>query len=210
MRLIGFRNPLVLTAGLALAALAALSGCATIISGSKQEVTFNSNPQAAEVLIYQGYAPAAPGAGDIVVFGAKTPAVASLPRGKWYTAVVRAPGYAEVRVRIDKEFNLWVLGNILCGGLLGGAIDYLTGAFWKLDPDDVMVSLVPGAGAAPPAPGSAPSAPSTPGAPAVSPAAAIEGNAVDLYAVFIARDSEGQMRSISIPMIRDRGALAAK
>jgi hypothetical protein len=200
--------------------LASVSGCATIVSGSKQDVSFNSNPQAAEVLVYQGYAPEVAGPGTMQVFVGRTPALASLPRNKEYTAVVRAPGYTEVRVKIDKNFNYWVIGNICCAGIVvGGLIDYATGSFFKLDPDDIMVTLVPSAGGVPPVlpgvPGMpGPAAPGMPAAPAglvPSPAAQFnggEGSAsdVDMYAVFVARDSEGQLRSISIPMIRDHGA----
>jgi hypothetical protein len=184
--------------------LVGMAGCATIISGSRQDVTVNSNPQAAEIHIYQGFV-AGPGAPE--VYAGRTPSSTALPRDKSYTIAITAAGYQEVRVRIDKEFNLWVLGNLICGGLVGGAVDYFTGAFWKLEPNDVLVTLAPGG--SPGAPGTAPVPGGSP-APASSPASQRDEGGADLYAIFVAKDSEGQLRSVSVPMIRDTASVAAK
>jgi hypothetical protein len=138
----------------------------------------------------------------------------SLPRDHDYVVLVSSPGYQEVRVKISKTFNLWVLGNLCCGGLIGGAIDLITGAFWKLEPNTVFVNLIPAApgGGVPGMP-----APGTPGGPIrptpqpgatqpgatpqqYSPSACAEG--AELYAVVTAVDSEGQPRSLIVPMLR--------
>jgi hypothetical protein len=174
------------------------SGCATIVSGTRQDVNINSNPQPAEVHIYEGNG----GPGGPEVGGGRTPMGVSLARDKTYTVVVSAAGYQEVRVRIDKGFNLWVLGNLCCGGILGGVIDLVTGAWYKLEPDSIAVTLVAGAGVVPQAApagvapgGGGPVPPPIGPAPAKnSPSAGLEG--AEMYAVVLARDSEGEVRSI--------------
>ena len=42
---------------------------------------------------------------------------------------------------VSKDFNFYVAGNLICGGPLGLAIDFLSGAIWTLDPEEIYVSL---------------------------------------------------------------------
>jgi hypothetical protein len=194
------------------------TSCATIVTGTTQDITINSAPQPAEVHIYPGSG----GPGGPEVGSGRTPMGIALARDKEYTVNVSSPGYQDVRVKINKSFNPWVIGNICCFIIIGGAIDLITGAFWKLEPNSIVVTLVPGANGAPVVPGTAPAtgpapimpAPGAPGPqpimpaptpgsapPAYSPTTCNEG--VDLYAVMTMSDSNGDVRSIAIPMIRD-------
>lgn len=194
--------------------LAGTSGCATIVSGTTQDVSVSSNPAGADVQILQS-----PGGPAAVVAAGRAPMGTTLPRDHEYIVVVSAPGYQEVRVKISKTFNMWVLGNLCCTVLLGGAIDLITGAFWKLEPNSIMVNLLPGnPGAAPPGtpvspgvpntPAPAPAQPVQPAPPTYSPTTCSES--IDLYAVFRAVDSEGQMRTLTVPMIRQTNVQTAR
>jgi len=109
-------------------------GCATIISGTKQQVSVNSTPQSAEVSIKT--------MGGIPVFNGKTPASAALQRKNEYLVTVKMAGYSEQTVQISRTINTWVIGNLLCGGIPGLIVDGVTGALWNLDPEAIHVELV--------------------------------------------------------------------
>jgi hypothetical protein len=113
-----------------------------------------------------------------------TPFRTALARKHSYTAVIRAPGFEEVSVALDRRFNLWMLGNLACGGLVGGVVDWLTGAMWRLAPDEVAVELA-----------------------RVGPARVLDGQASDVeaqpsawVAVFTALDARGELRTLSVPL----------
>jgi len=126
------RNVLVAVGLLSLALPTA--GCASIVSGSKQEVNLTSHPVSAALTVTtEKGAP---------VWAGNTPATIELPREKAYIITAEVPGYAPATARIDKSLNGWFIGNLLCGGIIGGIIDYASGAMWKLDPDMVTIDLV--------------------------------------------------------------------
>lgn len=125
--------------------------CATIFNGSSENVSVMSNPASARVKVYRGYGvPAGFKDQYAVVAESNTPARFSLARENHYTVAVSLDGYETKQVIIDRNFNGLVVLNLLCGpALVGGTIDYLTGAFWSLNPTEVMVTLSPGAATAP-------------------------------------------------------------
>ena len=119
----------------------AAGGCASIISGRHADVSINSYPSDAEVLVRddQGRAVAA----------ARTPAVVSLKRGKGflqkaqYTATIEKPGFTTAHVPIDSTVNPWVLGNVVFGGIPGLIVDPYTGAMWRPKSTSINEELVP-------------------------------------------------------------------
>ena len=107
-----------------------LTGCATIISGTHQTVSFTSSPAGATVHV-NGYI-------------AITPATMSLKRGGGYQVRFRLAGYVDKTVELKSIDNWWLVGNAIfgLGGLLIGApIDILSGAWKWLDKDSVSVIL---------------------------------------------------------------------
>jgi len=119
-------------AALALAILVA--GCATILSGTKQEVSVSTTPPGAEVQVKTN--------GGLTVYSGTTPASCRLPRGREYLVSIKMEGYKEQELYISREFNAWFIGNLLCGGVLGMVIDAVDGAMWNLDPDAIHIELV--------------------------------------------------------------------
>jgi hypothetical protein len=123
--------------GLALMA----SGCASIISGRHAEVTLDSNPPAAEVVIRDKH-------GNHVLT-TQTPATVQLKRKDkfiWpakYTAEFQKPGYQPKTVAINQRVNPWILGNVVFGGVIGLAVDNATGAAWQPKVAAIDASLVP-------------------------------------------------------------------
>ncbi|MGZ9675544.1 PEGA domain-containing protein [Flavobacterium sp. GNP001] len=107
------------------------SSCATIVSGSKQNVKFESNPSQATILI------------DEVEVG-KTPFEMKLSRKSEHEVLIKLDGYKNYQTTLTKKFNAWYLGNILIGGLVGLIIDPVTGAIYNLTPKQVNAEMTKG------------------------------------------------------------------
>jgi hypothetical protein len=112
----------------ALALTLLFSSCATIISGSKQKISFASTPSAASIFI------------DEVEVG-KTPFEMKLARNSEHAVMIKLDGYQTYQTRLTKKFNAWYLGNILIGGIIGLIIDPVTGAIYNLSPDQINAQL---------------------------------------------------------------------
>jgi hypothetical protein len=121
-----------------------LAGCATIMKGSDQKISFSSDPSSAKVTIFDS-------AGTVVADG-KTPLSLPLKKGAGffqaakYRVVFEHPGMEKKEVWLSGslEGGWYVLGNFLVGGLIGWLIiDPLSGAMWNLQPDPVNVRLDP-------------------------------------------------------------------
>ncbi|MGJ7030902.1 PEGA domain-containing protein [Niabella hirudinis] len=107
------------------------TGCATIISGSRQLVKFNSTPASATVYI------------DEVEVG-KTPYEMKLKRNKEHHVMIKLDGYRTYETNLKKGFNAWYIGNIAIGGLVGLIIDPITGAMYKLSPNAINAEMEQG------------------------------------------------------------------
>jgi hypothetical protein len=116
----------IISSSLALALLA--TNCATIVSGSKQNVNFSSNPSSATIFI------------DEVEVG-KTPFEIKLARKSEHSIMIKLEGYQTYETKLTKKFNAWYIGNILFGGLIGIIIDPITGAMYNLSPDQVNAQM---------------------------------------------------------------------
>lgn len=101
-----------------------LSSCATIISGSRQNVEINSEPSSAKVYINE------------IEIG-NTPVQKNLKRNQEYSLVLKLDGYETYETKIERKFNAWYIGNIAFGGLIGIIIDPITGAMHKLKPKEI-------------------------------------------------------------------------
>lgn len=124
-----------LTLGLvALAFAMVINSCASIVKGSKQDVSVDSSPQKANVIIKS--------TSGIEFFNGTTPATMKLPKKNEYVVNVSLDGYQETKIPITQSFETWAIGNIFCGGIIGLAIDYANGAMWKLEPNHINVSLM--------------------------------------------------------------------
>lgn len=134
----GTRLVLLSTLSVGAVALALLlSGCATLFSGSTQDVSINSEPTNA----------------DIIVDGnkrGKTPATIEINRpekGDPPEIILRKEGYPERKLTPTKNFNNVTLLNVLNPfnyvgvPVLGFGIDWFSGALWKYRPKTYTVEL---------------------------------------------------------------------
>lgn len=117
--------------GLAAAASLLLTGCASIVDGNSQSVSFASNPEGATVYL------------NGAAIG-KTPVTISTKRkGSAQPLRFTKEGHQDVEVNMTSRVNPWFFGNIITGGLLGSSTDGLSGAAFKYDPGHYMVTLPP-------------------------------------------------------------------
>ncbi|WP_148293700.1 hypothetical protein [Azospirillum sp. B4] len=136
---------LTLAAGLA---LVGLSACSSIVEGTSQEITVNTNPAGANCALERE--------GTVIARIAQTPAATTVKKTK-HDITVRCvkDGYQEATFLDHSGAAGATVGNILLGGGIGWAIDSASGADNKYD-SPVNVTLVPvGAPAAAPAPAAA-------------------------------------------------------
>ena len=119
--------------------IALLTGCASVICGSKQAVAIDSKPHGAEVLVYDSHCD--------VVFQQTTPCVAKLPRrtadydAANYVILIKKEGFAPVQIPLTGQVNRAYFANVLTAGI-GFAVDPITGGMWTLSPDVVDPSSV--------------------------------------------------------------------
>lgn len=109
------------------------AGCATIVSGTTQKVSVNSQPTGAKVT--------ADGKTT-----ATTPTDFTLERKSDHTLEFSKDGYKNVTIMLKRTINGMLAGNILIGGLIGTGIDAVSGANNKLIPERVNVRLEEGQG----------------------------------------------------------------
>lgn len=114
---------------LALAGLGlALSGCATVMNGTSQGFAFDSNPQGARVTTTSG--------AECV-----TPCKLELKRKNDMHADFAMDGYEPTYVLVQSRLGGAMAGNLLLGGLIGGAVDASNGASNNLYPEPLAVRL---------------------------------------------------------------------
>ncbi|MBZ0265525.1 PEGA domain-containing protein [bacterium] len=127
------RSKLFQIGGLLLVTMVFVWGCATIISGTTQDLSVGSTPAGASVKVMT--------LAGMEMASGTTPFTATLSRNSSYKVVVSMKGYMNKEVIINKGFNVMTIGNIICGGIPGLIIDYISGAIFELNPDQIMVSL---------------------------------------------------------------------
>lgn len=105
-----------------------LSSCATVVSGTKQNIKITSQPPGAHVKING-------------TESGVTPTTATLARKHSHSIDVSKPGYQPQNRMLHAGMNQWIWGNLLIGGLIGMVIDFSSGGASKLSPDEVHVDL---------------------------------------------------------------------
>jgi hypothetical protein len=105
-----------------------LSGCATIVKGTTQEIPVTSDPTGARVTVDSSPA-------------GTTPTTVTLSRKQNHMVVIEKEGYAPESVAVTKSMGGAVAGNILAGGFIGWGVDAMSGAQYNLAPNTISVRL---------------------------------------------------------------------
>ena len=104
------------------------SGCASVMHGTRQPVTFSSQPSEAQVYL------------DGELKGV-TPITIDLERGKYSSLTISKEGYATQNKAIGDKIDPIFWGNIIIGGVVGSSTDAGTGAMYQYDPNSYFIEL---------------------------------------------------------------------
>lgn len=113
-------------------ALMGTVGCATILKGSSVPVSISSTPSSANVEIKR--------TDGLLVQQGQTPMTARLGKGKDYSVVISLDGYQTQTAAITKS-GVETVAFCNVASIPFWAVDYLTGAMFKLEPSTINVSL---------------------------------------------------------------------
>ena len=116
-----------LTVAVTLVALAT-GGCATMFTGSTQQLTVSSQPPGARVMVNGAYS-------------GVTPVALLLKTDHDYVLSLQREGFRDTTGTVFREFNPVAVLNLF--SLVCWAIDVATGAIWRLTPTAVYVSMQP-------------------------------------------------------------------
>ncbi|MES1936399.1 PEGA domain-containing protein [Salinisphaera hydrothermalis] len=110
---------------IALTSIVALSGCATMIHGTHQDISVKSNPADSTIVL------------DGKTVGT-TPMKVSMSRKHPHTLMIKHPGYYIYKTEIKKSSS----GAEDLGGLVGMGVDHMTGGAYNLVPSKVDATLL--------------------------------------------------------------------
>lgn len=120
--------------GAAMLAASSLAACATVTRGTKQSYKIMSEPSGANVALTTG---------ETCV----TPCKLKLKRKHDFTATFTMDGYEPAEANVESKFSggggAALAGNVLVGGIIGGAVDGANGSLNSLFPGELNVTLVP-------------------------------------------------------------------
>ena len=128
-------------AGLAIAlgVVLSLPACATIVRGRNTDWNVRTDPAGASVATSNGYRCEA------------TPCALRMPRKSSFQATITKPDYKTITATVGNGVSGGgggaLVGNLLFGGVLGLAVDAVTGAALDLRPNPLTIRLEPGEGA---------------------------------------------------------------
>lgn len=124
-----------LRATLVVAGLLGLSACATIVEGTDQTVTVDTEPSGARCDLERG--------SETVAVVNPTPGSVTIDKSKDNVSVLcEKEGYQSASGSLSSEFQGMTFGNILFGGLIGVGIDASSGAMNEY-PSSVTIALAP-------------------------------------------------------------------
>lgn len=110
--------------------LSVVSGCASIVTGTDQKLTFNSEPDEATVTV----------SGRVL---GKTPLTVLVDKGTNQSITFEKEGYKTYTAQLSTTTTPWFFGNIVFGGLVGSTTDGVSGAIHEFSPDQYFVTLKP-------------------------------------------------------------------
>ena len=109
-----------------------MTSCATIMTGTKQDIVIKSSPSGAVVKLNNN---------NIGI----TPITTRLSRNITNQTIrIELDGYKPYEVNIARKFNAWYIGNIIFGQIIGLIIDAADGAMYKLTPTQIDAVLSKG------------------------------------------------------------------
>jgi hypothetical protein len=110
------KTRIIAIAGMALA----VTGCATVIAGTSQDIRIVSDPPGSECRVTRD---------EVALAVVTTPGTVNVPRSKRdITTVCRKEGLADTTATIPSTLHGGTVGNVIAGGIIGVAVDAASGA----------------------------------------------------------------------------------
>lgn len=125
-----------------------LASCATLASGTTQELHFKSSPEEAVVTLTKKVTDDEfedKWHGESRLLG-KTPLTIELDRDEDQFVTFTKEGFKPETVNLTTKVDSWFWGNILLGGIIGSAVDALSGALFEYSQHQFFVVLTPEGG----------------------------------------------------------------
>ena len=132
-----------------------LGGCATMVDGSTQKMSFQTTPEDVVVTLIrpineggdywaekdkQGQRKTMSVDVERRILG-KTPFTLALDRAEGQSVVFSKEGYTPVTMSLTTTTNPWFWGNIFFGGLFATTTDSTSGAIYEYEPSQFLVTL---------------------------------------------------------------------
>lgn len=105
-----------------------VTNCASIVDGSNQVISINSNVQGADVYI------------NGIMVG-KTPFSGQVKKQKDTQVRIQKKGYTSQTLLMSTSLPTAFWGNIITGGFLGSTTDYATGAAYEYAPNNYFLHI---------------------------------------------------------------------
>ena len=121
------------TAVFCAAAMILNTGCATVTGGSKQNIGLRSTPESATVTSTKS--------GMTAQMTYTTPVTVAFERKGHYILSFGVEGYDSKQIELLRSMRGWMLFWDIFWFPLGVVVDAITGAWYRLDPDQVNVKL---------------------------------------------------------------------
>ncbi|TIL73102.1 MAG: translation initiation factor 2 [Mesorhizobium sp.] len=119
----------------ALAATVAMTGCASVVRGTTDKVSINSEPPDSTIRTSLGHS------------CPSSPCTVEVSRKEGFTAFAEKEGYKPGSLYIGTSMSgkgaAGLAGNILVGGLVGVGVDAMTGATLDHSPNPALITLIP-------------------------------------------------------------------
>lgn len=105
-----------------------LTSCSSIINGSMSDMSISSDPSDAIIKVNG-------------MDAGRTPTTIRLKRGETHIIEIKKAGFTDYKIVTTKSIAGWVWGNLICGGILGFVIDFVTGNAYDVEPRVVNAKL---------------------------------------------------------------------
>jgi len=114
--------------GLLLPCMVLFTGCATIMHGTRQAIGISSHPSNAQIWVDHQYA-------------GQTPMIVKMTRKDNHFVSIYLEGYQSYEIVFTRQLSGWVFGNIIFGGVIGLAVDAISGGIYRLTPEQVEAQM---------------------------------------------------------------------
>ncbi|HSX03366.1 MAG TPA: PEGA domain-containing protein [Rhabdochlamydiaceae bacterium] len=108
-----------------------LTSCATIMHGTKESVGISSNPSNADVWVDN-------------TFVGTSPTIVQMTRKDNHFIRIELKGYEPYEIALTRKLSGWVFGNIVFGGVIGLAVDAISGGLYQLTPAQIQAEMQKG------------------------------------------------------------------